>query len=248
MRPQVLTVRGTYLKKDIHDTLSNYFDSGDLKVNTEKVQYEVNRESIADQVYHYIKRLILSGELIGGERIPEAKIAQRFGVSRTPIREALRRLEEYGLVYVKPRSYASVVGLEQSEAEELANIRAHLELMSVSTLAEKGTTEDFDALEELSLQCDGLLAKKDIAGVFEKDSELHLEMAKRTGHRHLYDIYKKIDAKIQLLRLVVHLPIDKLNHFVGQHSELIRTLRSRNKKKAQEIIKRHVLDQLKYYT
>ncbi|MDO8944225.1 MAG: GntR family transcriptional regulator, partial [Desulfobacterales bacterium] len=78
--------------------------------------YEIHRQSLSEQVYHYIKRLILSGEIRGGEKIPEEKVAQRFGVSRTPIREALSRLEEYGLIQIKPRSYAEVVALEPHEA------------------------------------------------------------------------------------------------------------------------------------
>jgi DNA-binding GntR family transcriptional regulator len=67
--------------------------------------YAIHRQSLSGQVYCYIKRLILSGEIRGGERIPEEKVAQQFGVSRTPIREALSRLEEYGLIQIKPRSY-----------------------------------------------------------------------------------------------------------------------------------------------
>ena len=81
--------------------------------------------------------------LKGGKRIPEEKVAQQFGVSRTPIREALRRLEEYGIIRVKPRSYAEVVGLSPKEARHISIVRAELETLSVRLLTEIGTDEDF---------------------------------------------------------------------------------------------------------
>ena len=70
--------------------------------------YSINKESLSDKVYALVKHQILSGELTGGMVISEEQLAQQFGVSRTPIREAIRRLSEYGLVIIKPRSHAMV--------------------------------------------------------------------------------------------------------------------------------------------
>lgn len=208
------------------------------------VTYEIHRQSLSEQVYCYIKRLILSGEILGGERIPEEKVAKQFGVSRTPIREALSRLEEYGLIRIKPRSYAEVVALEPREAEQLAVIRSQLEILAVDLLTECGTQEDFGALELLAKECNGLIAEGDIAATFEKDSLLHLEIARRTGNRHLYDIYEKLDAKIQLLRLVLRLPLEKLIRYVRHHDDIIDAMRSRDKASAVTLMKHHVMNQL----
>lgn len=213
-----------------------------------EIRYDIERQSIAFQVFQYIKHLILSGELKGGEKIPEERVAKQFGVSRTPIREALKRLEEYGLIQMKPRSFAVVVEFDPEEAKEISLIRAQIESISVSILTEKGTEEDFDALEALANECDKVIAKADIAGTFEKDSQLHLEIAKRTGHRHLYNIYEKIDAKVQLLRLVIHLPIKELKIFVRQHSDLIKAMRLRDKRLAKSLINYHIMGQLKLYS
>ena len=206
--------------------------------------YEIHRQSLSDQVYHYIKRLILSGEIRGGERIPEERVAQQFGVSRTPIREALSRLEEYGLIQIKPRSYAEVVALEPHEASQLAVIRSQLETLAVSLLADCGTEEDFRALDLLATECNALIAAGDIVTTFEKDSQLHLEIAQRTGNRHLYGICEKLDAKIQLLRLVLSIPLEKLKVYVKHHDAIIDAMKKHDKESAITLMKHHVMNQL----
>ena len=210
-------------------------------------QYPIERQSLAEQVYNYIKRLILSGELKGGEKIPEEGIARQFGVSRTPIREALRRLDEYGLVYLKPRSYAIVVALDAQDAEQIALVRAQLEQLSVRLLTETGVDEDFEALVTLAQECQQFLSVGDVASTFEKDSQLHLEIARRTGNRHLYEVFEKIDAKMQLLRLVLHLPIKDLTRFVGQHTAIIQTMKSHQPDESVALISQHILGQLDHF-
>lgn len=211
------------------------------------ITYEIHRQSLSEQVCHYIKRLILSGEIRGGERIPEEKVAQQFGVSRTPIREALNRLEEYGLIQIKPRSYAVVVALEPKEAGQLAIIRAQLETLAVSLLTDCGTEEDFRELDLLAQECNALIADGDIAATFEKDSLLHLEIARRAGNRHLYEICEKLDAKVQLLRLVLRLPLVKLKLYVKHHDEIINAMKRRDKELAVALMKHHIMDQLDDY-
>jgi DNA-binding GntR family transcriptional regulator len=216
-------------------------------MNDQKASYDIHRQSLSEQVYEHIKRLILSGRIQGGERISEEKVARQFGVSRTPIREALRRLEEYGIIRVKPRSYAEVVGLDPAEAEQLSVVRAQLETLSVRLLTEYGRDKDFDALGKMAETCNRLILSGDVAGTFENDSRLHLELAKRTCNTHLYEIFEKIDAKVQLLRLAMALPLTVLTGYVNQHMAIIDEMRNRNKTGAVDLMNLHILGQLKDY-
>lgn len=209
--------------------------------------YEIHRQSLSEQVYGYIKRLILSAEIKGGEKIPEEKVAQQFGVSRTPIRDALKRLEEYGLIRIKPRSYAVVVALEPHEAVQLAVIRVQLETLAVGLLTDCGTEKDFKELDLLARECSSLIAKGDIATTFEKDSLLHLEIVRRTGNDHLYEIFEKFDAKIQLLRLILQVPLEKLKLYVGHHDGIISAMKRRDSELAVTLMKQHILNQLDDY-
>ncbi|PIE35748.1 hypothetical protein CSA56_02965 [candidate division KSB3 bacterium] len=210
--------------------------------------YKIERQNLAEQVYSYIKRLILSGDLKGGENILEDKIAEQFGISRTPVREAFQRLDEYGLIELKPRSYAVVITLALHEAEHITRVRAQLETLSVELLTECGTPEDFDVLKELAQECNNLLSESDIPNEFEADMHFHLEIAKRTGNRHLYDLLEKISDKVQLLRLEFHLPLEFLKTCVGQHTAIVEMMRQGKKEAAISLMKKHTINQLEYYT
>lgn len=211
-------------------------------------KFTIQKSSLSDQVYNHIKRMILSGELKGGDKVPEERVGQRFGVSRTPIREALKRLEEYGLIRVKPRSYAEVVRLTHEEAEQIAVIRAHLEDLAVSLLTQrKADGRTFEAIERYAEECNRLIADGDVGGAFERDSLLHLEIVRQTGNTHLYEIFEKLDAKVQLSRLEIHLPVSVLRQFIHQHDDLIETLKSGDAARARERIRHHILDQLAHY-
>ncbi len=207
---------------------------------------ELHHSNLSEQVYTYIKRMILSGEIRGGERIPEERVGQLFGVSRTPIREALKRLSEYGLVHIKPRSYAVVVGLTREETTQLACVRAQLETLSARLLSEVGSDDDFDYLEKIAKECDILVARGDVADAFEKDSTFHLEIAKRSKNRHLYEIYEKIDAKIRLSWLIIKLPLDRLESSINQHRKIIKAMRTGNPVLSEDLMKHHILHQLTY--
>jgi len=208
---------------------------------------DMNYNGLSGQVYVYIKQMILSGELKAGEKIYEEKVGQLFGVSRTPIREALKKLSEYGLVNLKPRSHAVVATLTREEAVQLAHIRAQLESLSIKQLAETGKTPDFDHLDRLAEECDALIAAGNVAQTFELDSTLHLEIARRTKNVHLYEIIEKIDAKIQLSRLIIKLPINRLETFINQHAKIIQALRKRDRDLSETLMRHHILHQLSYF-
>ena len=102
-------------------------------------------------------------------------------------------------------------------------------------------------LETLALECQQFLEEGDVASAFEKDSQLHLEIARRTGNRHLYEVFEKIDAKMQLLRLVLHLPIKDLTRFVGQHTAIIQAMKSHQPDESVALISQHILGQLDHF-
>jgi GntR family transcriptional regulator, rspAB operon transcriptional repressor len=207
--------------------------------------YEIDLSSLADRAYRHIKDLVLSGELKGGEPISERALASRFGLSRTPLREALSRLEQYGLIESRPRSSARVVSLAPEEATDVAVVRVALEAVGARALVERGTLEDLDALSHIAEKCEDALKRGDVAESFEHDSEFHIEIARRCGNRHLFDQYKRLDAKVQLLRLVLHLPHQSLLGFVEQHWSLLEAIKLRDAETAVRVMERHVLGQLK---
>ena len=111
------------------------------------------QNSLSDQVYTMLKEQILSGELKGGMKIPEESLAEQFGVSRTPIREAIRRLSEYGLVTIKPRSYATVSVISSEEASDIARVRVTLEQLAIDSIDEQAYAEHVKELSRYAADC-----------------------------------------------------------------------------------------------
>ncbi len=144
-----------------------------------KKNIQVEKRSLATQLYESIKTMILRGELKGGDRIPEETLAKQFGVSRTPIREAIRRLDEYGIIKLIPRSYAEVISITEEEANDVILVRRELETLAIKILVEKINKNDITALKRLSSICKKEFKANHPAKVFESDSSFHLEIALR---------------------------------------------------------------------
>jgi len=206
----------------------------------------IERLSISEQAYRHIKKLILSGELSGGERIPEKKVADLFKVSRTPIREAIRKLAEYGLVVIKPRSYAYVATIGTEEAEEISWVRLYLEKLSFRLFAASAGSSAYSSIYRIVEDCELANQRGDCAAAYEFDSALHLEIARETGNRELYAMLQRLDAKLQLLRLKQHLAKDSLAAYFSQHETLVRLLEKKDLAKIETLLEGHIMHDLSF--
>jgi len=204
----------------------------------------IDRTSISDQVYYHIKKMILSGELTGGKRIPEERIAEHFKVSRTPVREAIRKLAAYGLVVIKPRSYAFVATLSPKEARDITEVRLSLEKLSFKAFCAVKTESRVEELRRLSRRCIEANRKADIASAHEFDSMLHLEIARATGNAELYRMLGMLDAKLQLLRLKQSIPSERLSHYFSQHEKLIDLLAAGDLAALEKMLDEHIVHDL----
>lgn len=201
----------------------------------------ITRKNLSDQVHDHIKRMILSGELKGGERVPEASLSKLFGVSRTPLREALKKLSDYGLIYLKPRSYAEVVIINEDEAKQIAEVRLDLEVLSAKLFSRNASADAFQEIREISDKCLQLNVEGDKAASFEMDSFFHLKIAEQCGNFCLFEIFEKLDARIQLLRLNQKLTPSSLSDYIRQHSILIAAMENKEENLIESILSTHIM-------
>jgi len=201
----------------------------------------IEQASLADQVYASLKSLILSGTLRGGERIPEEQLAQQFNVSRTPIREALKRLAGYGLVTLRSRMNATVTSITRQEAEDIGRVRLALELLAIESISDEKVENLAGKLQKLAAECQYFFALDEKAKAFEKDSEFHIALVSGAGNQVLTETYERIDARIQLLRITQHLSSEALLPYAAQHMELIRSLRDRDLAKTRTLLETHIM-------
>ena len=201
----------------------------------------ITQASLADRVYENLKLLILSGTLKGGDRIPEEQLAQQFGVSRTPIREALKRLAEYGLVTLKPRINASVTSISGQEAADIARVRIALEKLALESLSKERMEDSIEPLTRLAMECQHFFAIGEKAKAFEKDSEFHIALIAGAGNGVLSEAYQRLDARIQLLRITQSLSSEELVPYAEQHMQLIRKIKDGNVAEAVALLEHHIL-------
>jgi len=198
------------------------------------------QNSLSDQVYVMLKRQILSGELAGGMTVPEEVLAEKFGVSPTPIREAIRRLNEYGLVTIKPRSYATVSIITPEEARDIINVRIILEHLAVDHIDEKAYANHVKEFARHAADCQYSLGIGDKVAVFEQDSLFHLTMIRATNNSTLINISERLDPKVQQLRITQNLPEEELSYYLGQHTQIMTLLKNGEKEACKKLLSEHI--------
>ena len=199
------------------------------------------KQNLSDEVYSLLKKEILNGKLKGGEKIPEEALAKTFGVSRTPIREAVRRLGEYGLVTIKPRCWAEVSGISAKEATDIAVLRIDLEQLAVDCITPESYSLNIKTIARYVAECQYAMSVGDRASAFEQDSLFHLAVIYASGNQALYSTYQRLDAKIQQLRIQQNLDEETLSQYMNQHGQIMQLLKTGKKQECKDLIYEHVM-------
>jgi DNA-binding GntR family transcriptional regulator len=146
-----------------------------------------------------IRKLIIIGEFAPGERLVESALAERFQVSRGPIRTALMELERVGLVVSVPRRGIQVATFDRSDIDELFDVVKALERMAAREAAERASDEQVERLGELIDELSDAQRGGDVPTVIEADLALHRELMLASGNRRLYRIWSDISEQLRFV-------------------------------------------------
>ena len=146
-----------------------------------------------------IRNLIISGEFAPGERLVESALAERFQVSRGPVRTALMELERVGLVVSVPRKGIQVATFDRADIEELFDVIKAIERVAAQEAAERASDEQITRLHELLEELDEAQTSGDRSAAVEADLALHRELMLASGNRRLYRIWAEISDEIRLV-------------------------------------------------
>ncbi len=195
---------------------------------------------IRDKVYERLRSAILSGALEPGERLVERKLAELLGVSRTPVREAIRMLELEGLVTHLPRVGAVVAQVSDSEVLEIYRIRAVLEGLAARMAAEKITPEQLNKLAEL-VQIFEENAKQ---GNLERLEEAHREfndlIYRAAGSSRLYSMITTLVEHIDRYTRVGYCHPGRIAEATLEHRQLVEAIRMRDGALAEQVAREHI--------
>lgn len=198
---------------------------------------------LRDVVFHTLREAILKGDLKPGERLMELQLAAKLGVSRTPIREAIRMLQQEGLAVTVPRKGAEVAGISQKDMEDVLQIREALEMLAVQLACEKITGEQISMLEDNVKAFEQTIQKKDIKEIAGKDIEFHDIIFEAAGNPRLVMMLNNLRGQIYRYRVEYLKNDENYPRLIEEHRSIVDGLRNRKKEYVMEMTKRHVDNQ-----
>lgn len=198
---------------------------------------------LRDVVFNTLREAILKGELKPGERLMELQLASKLGVSRTPIREAIRMLEQEGLAVTIPRKGAEVAKMTEKDMEDVLQVRDALDELAASIACEQITTEELEELKRTMREFEESTKTGDVKRIAEVDVKFHDIIYKATRNPKLENILNNL--REQMYRYRVEYLKDEKNFpvLIKEHSEIVDGLVKRNKEKVIAAMHKHVKNQ-----
>ena len=199
-----------------------------------------NIASREEQVRATLEEEILTGKLTGGTSLTEQSLSKRLGVSRTPIRAALHKLSEEGLVSIVPNKGAVVVGVSRDDLIDIYNMRMRLEGLASATAASRITPEDLAALRESVELAEAYIKDNDPERLKTLDTEFHSIIYRASGSRMLNKTLSELHRNITSYRKMSLSVPGRLENSVREHREILEAIESGNADLADRLTSRHV--------
>lgn len=199
---------------------------------------------LRDVVFNTLRQAILRGELKPGERLMEIQLANKLGVSRTPIREALRKLELEGLVNMVPRKGAEVADITEKSLRDVLEVRKALEELSVQLACEKITEEEIEELKQVAERFKDTLDDQDVTKIAEADVAFHDVIYTATDNQKLILLLNNLREQMYRYRVEYLKKEEAYPQLIAEHEELIDNISKRNKEEATRIMCEHIDNQV----
>lgn len=198
---------------------------------------------LRDVVFHTLREAILRGELKPGERLMELQLAAQLGVSRTPIREAIRMLEQEGLAVTMPRKGAEVAKMTLKGMEDVLEIREALDILACQLACDRITDELLVTLEEKKKAFEASLETKDVKVIADADISFHDVIYEATGNPKLIALLSNLREQIYRYRVEYLKAVDSYPILIKEHDNIYQALLQHNRDASTEAIREHVKNQ-----
>ena len=201
----------------------------------------MKKENFGDQVFEQLKKMILDGVFRPGNRIIESEVAESIGISRTPVREALHKLEAERLIVRLPKGGYVVKGMSMGEIEEIFDIRVILESFAGYLAAERWNDNEIAPLEDKLEEFEKYLMINDLKELTRLNTEFHELLYALSKSPKLIEMINNLRDEIFLLReiLLESMKMGTLSH--NDHKEIIKAIKNREAKKVERLLKEHIL-------
>ncbi|MDO3378463.1 GntR family transcriptional regulator [Geoalkalibacter halelectricus] len=195
-------------------------------------------QTLREKILETIRDAILRGTLKPGEKVAEPELAERFGISRTPIREAFRQLESEGYLTVIPRKGAVVTALSERDVKEFYAIKAILEGYAARIAAKNLSDKEIERLEAINERLQQLADEGDVKSFYRTHNEFHELFIRAAGNHKLAELINQLVVKFNRPRMAsLSLP-GRMQISVNEHSRLLEAFKARNGEQADNLVRK----------
>ena len=198
--------------------------------------YQPLREAVCESLRNAIKKGILSA----GERLMEVQLAEELGISRTPVREAIRKLEQEGYVIMLPRRGAYVSSVSVHDVQEIFEIRSALESLSIGLAARRIEPNELDELQRLLSLIEGYIKEDDIDGIVKTDIEFHDLLYQVSRNERLGVIINNLKEQLARFRKLSMSYPGRLHDTLEEHREMVEAIANGDVEAARDAAERHM--------
>ena len=210
------------------------------------MDFEVNMNEylpLRDVVFNTLRKAILRGELKPGERLMEIQLANKLGVSRTPIREAIRKLELEGLVLMIPRKGAEVAQITEKNMQDVLEVRKALEELSVQLACERITPEQVEEMKMAAEDFRKVLKSGDVTKIAEADVKFHDIIFAATNNQRLITLLNNLREQMYRFRVEYLKQKECYPQLLEEHDKLIALISGGEVEEACELMGCHIDNQ-----
>jgi GntR family transcriptional regulator, rspAB operon transcriptional repressor len=203
------------------------------------------RRSLTDEIYDRLRRMIIALELGPGEALNEKELCTRFGVSRTPLREAMLRLSEHGLVMIAPQHGTFVSGIDPEAVRQAHFLRENLEVPVALRLCEAESI-DFSDLQAVILEQHVVLAQNDFAALLPLDDRFHQGLFELAGVGDLWRVIQAKKTHLDRIRFLQAPHGGKLARLVSEHEAMLRAIGRHDREKTERVVRLHLAGAVRF--
>lgn len=199
-----------------------------------------NYKPLREIVFETLREAIINAVLKPGERLMEIQMAEEMGVSRTPVREAIRKLELEGFVVMVPRKGAYVAGISIKDIADVFEIRAAMEGLAAGLAAERITEEELEQLERILVKIGECVQNNDLEKLIEVDTEFHDTLYKACRNERLVQIVSNLREQIQRARTASLSTPGRSKYALEEHKKIVEAVSERNVELAGMLAREHI--------
>jgi DNA-binding GntR family transcriptional regulator len=196
---------------------------------------------LRDRVYASIKNAIITAQLKPNQRVVEERMAADIGSSRTPVREALQKLEREGLIFRPPRTGFVVKGVTEEEVEDILDLQCVLEGYAGRLATQRITKDEITHLDDLIKRQEECVMNADTEMFIGLDAEFHDTLHRAAKHARLYDLVQGLRDCMDRYRMIIFRSHAKLYLSIKDHKEVVSLMKTKNARQIEKLIGKHMV-------